>query len=129
MPVVLDHLLAAAASPAVPGVDAGTDPAALRRALHLQGAAAFRDRVRLAWAASPDVVGWRAVHDLPDRWRPPPFPLTGADIAAAGVAQGPGHGRMRRALELWWAQGDFSADREAALAELRRLAAASGGMT
>ena len=123
--------LAAAAGPG-PHLAPDLAPAELRRAAHALGAEALGDRARLAWAGdgagapSRDAAGWRAVL-AGAGWRAPPFPLTGADLAAAGVAQGPEHGRLRRALQTWWAAGDFTADRDAALAELHRLLASRDG--
>ena len=115
-----DRLAAAAAPDTSLRPDLGGS--ALRRAVHAAGSAVFADRVSLAWASDAGRPGWRVVLDAAG-WRAPPFPLTGADLAAAGVLQGPGHGRLRRELERWWAEGDFTADRESALAELHRLLA------
>jgi poly(A) polymerase len=55
-------------------------------------------------------------------WRPLEFPLKGRDVTALGIAEGPEVGRLLAALEAWWQDGDFRADREAALAELKQRA-------
>ncbi len=112
--------LAATAAPG-PRPHPGLDAPALRRTVHALGAA-FTDRARLAQAEA-EGGDWCAVHAAAD-WRAPSFPLSGADIAAAGVPQGPEHGRIRRELERWWVDCDFAPDRDALLAELGRLAAA-----
>jgi poly(A) polymerase len=92
-------------------------PRGARRAVYALGRRAAADRLAKSWSASPnaDWVGvWREVLT----WRPPPFPLTGEDIKARGVPEGPGIGRVRRAVEAWWVANDFPTDREAALAAL-----------
>ena len=35
----------------------------------------------------------------------PQFPLSGADLAASGIAPGPQMGALLNALRLWWRQG------------------------
>jgi poly(A) polymerase len=57
---------------------------------------------------------------LAQSWRPPRFPLRGRDVTALGVPAGPEIGRLLAALEAWWEEGDFRADRATALAELAR---------
>ena len=57
-------------------------------------------------------------------WQRPRFPLTGRDVMAAGVAEGPDVGRILAQVEDWWIGGDFSAD-EGACRE--RLAAVIAG--
>lgn len=51
----------------------------------------------------------------------PRFPLLGRDALEAGVAPGPHVGRLLAQVEAWWAGSDFAPDRDACLAELRRL--------
>jgi len=46
----------------------------------------------------------------------------GRDALALGLAPGPQVGKLMEAVERWWIEGDFSADRAACLAELERLA-------
>jgi poly(A) polymerase len=92
-----------------------------RAAIYRLGAATFADRVKLSWASRPqsDAAPWRALDSLAQTWSPPPFPISGGDIKALGVAEGPQVGELRRGLEAWWIGRDFAPDREAALAELR----------
>ena len=104
-------------------VSAGWGSAQRRRAVWELGPQRTFDLARLARADDPaDAPGWRALEAVAREWTPPAFPLTGADAKAAGVAPGPGMGRLLRDLELAWADGDFAADRPALLA---RLAAAA----
>jgi poly(A) polymerase len=91
---------------------AGSEAAA-RAYLYAEGAAAYRDRVLIAWARSgdaPDSQSWRARLALPERWRPPRFALGGADVMTLGVPAGPRVGELLRAVEDWWIAGDFAAD-------------------
>jgi poly(A) polymerase len=101
---------------------------ALRRSLYHYGATAFLDRARRAWAASATdkaTPQWRAALALAQTWTPPRFPLTGADAAAAGMAEGPRIGQALRAVEAWWIDADFPDD-PLALAE--RLKAVAQGL-
>jgi poly(A) polymerase len=68
-----------------------------------------------------DDAGWRAILAEAGAWRSPRFPLAGHDALAIG-ASGPAVGRLLRAVEEWWIEGDFQADRAACLARLRELA-------
>ncbi len=52
-------------------------------------------------------------------WVEPCFPLTGADLQAAGIKPGPEMGRLLTELEDWWIGRDFVPDRVACLAKLR----------
>jgi poly(A) polymerase len=90
-----------------------------RRAVYGLGAQAAADRLRLAWSADAADPAWPGAWTEVQAWRPPMFPVTGEDIKALGVAQGPEVGRVRRAVETWWIAADFPDDREAALAALR----------
>jgi poly(A) polymerase len=101
-------------------------PEAYARAwLYRHGATAYRERLLLDWArsgASPDSEAWRRRFDLPDRWQPPRFPLSGADVLAQGIPAGRRVGETLRALEEWWIAGDFAADESALRAWLAELA-------
>jgi poly(A) polymerase len=93
------------------------DPAR-RRAIHHLGAATFRDLVLLGWAKSGDDSGWSALLEFAAAWTPQLFPLSGADVLAAGIAPGPAVGKILQTIEAWWIDGDFSADKGACLARL-----------
>jgi poly(A) polymerase len=100
-------------------------PREMRRAIYRLGAKAFKDRVKLAWAASDRPVTytqWRMLYVYADAWRPPPFPLDGAEIMAAGVPEGPLIGRVRREVEDWWIDLDFTDDKMAVLERLKAVA-------
>lgn len=95
-----------------------------RRMLYRIGVARFRDKVLLAWAATPraaGALGWRMLLDMAANWQKPRFPLTGLDVMQAGVQEGPDVGRVLARIEDWWIGTDFAAD-EGALRD--RLAAA-----
>jgi len=77
--------------------------------------------MRLAWAMRPSAA-WPGRLAIAEHWTPPPFPLTGDDVAAAGVAPGPAMGRLLRTLQDEWLAQDFPPDRAALLARLADLA-------
>ena len=119
-----DRLAAAASDVAEPLVS-WMSPREIRRAIHRLGPQAFRDRVKLSWAAdgrTATAPQWRLLHVYPETWSPPPFPLSGQEISAAGVPQGPLHGRVRREVERWWIDLDFTDDKWAALERLKAVA-------
>ena len=93
------------------------DTANLRASLYRLGTKLFIDRTLL------DAPGdWRAALALAGSWTPPELPIGGNDALALGLKPGPRVGALIEAVERWWIAGDFSADRDACLAELRRLA-------
>jgi poly(A) polymerase len=76
------------------------------------------------WALSgepPASTSWRERFALPERWRPPKFPLGGADVVALGVPPGPRVGELLRALEGWWIAGGFAADEAALRTRLQQM--------
>jgi len=97
-----------------------------RQILYRIGPGRFRDTVMLHWAAAPKGAGlpWRILLQMAQSWQRPRFPLTGRDVMAAGVPEGPEVGRVLALVEDWWIGGDFSAD-ESACRE--RLAAVIAG--
>ncbi len=93
------------------------DTTNLRASLYRLGTKLFIDRVLL------DAPGdWCAALALAGSWTPPELPIGGNDALALGLKPGPQVGALIEALERWWIAGDFSADRDACLAELKRLA-------
>jgi poly(A) polymerase len=100
----------------------------LRRLLYRLGVARFRDRVFLRWAEDPkesNAIQWRALLAKADAWQRPKFPLTGENVKAAGVPEGPLVGRILAEVEEWWIDSDFTDDKFS-LAE--RLKAVVQGM-
>jgi len=107
-----------------PDIGPAVDDRVARADLYANGTAAYRARVLMAWARSghaPEDPAWQRRYTLPQRWQPPPFPLGGGDVMAAGLAPGPRVGELLRALEAWWIAGDFMADELALRARLQQM--------
>ena len=91
----------------------------VRKFLYRLGKQRFRDRVFLRWAEDAkesNAVQWRALLAMGDSWTRPDFPLTGREVMAAGVPEGPLVGKVLAAVEEWWVDSDFIDD-EFSLAE------------
>ncbi|ABD05906.1 Polynucleotide adenylyltransferase region [Rhodopseudomonas palustris HaA2] len=89
---------------------AGMDEATARRRLYRLGEPRFHDRMMLAWARAgrqADPAPWRNLVALPQRWRPPGFPLKAADFIARGFAAGPALGHVLTLAEDAWLAADF----------------------
>ena len=75
-----------------------------------------------------DVVAEAASGDealaMARNWTPPELPVSGGDALKLGLEPGPKVGALIDAMERWWIDGDFAADRAACLAELERRARA-----
>ncbi len=107
-------------------------PRNLRPPIEVQAAKAWlyrltpdrmRKSVLLNWARSSARVQdteFHALFNLPDQWQAPRFPLTGADITAAGEAAGPRVGQILRDMEDWWIAAGFPTDRATITAQLER---------
>jgi poly(A) polymerase len=116
--------LAAAVSGAV-RIVSWLSPREIRRAIYRLGASAFQDQVKLAWAASDRPASfpqWRLLLVYPETWTPPPFPIGGAEIMAAGVPKGPLVGQVRQEVEAFWLDLDFTDDVMALLERLKAVA-------
>lgn len=107
-----------------------SDEQARRKALYRLGADDFRDLALLRWAGemsieprhSPERTdAWLALLDAADNWLRPGFPITGEDAIALGLAQGPGVGAALGAVEDWWRENDFRADRNQCLRRLKKI--------
>ena len=107
------------------GIDPSTDIIAQRRALYRLGAERYRD-IALLLAAEGAMSRQRLgeLLMLANAWTPPAFPTSGRDVTALGVPPGPRVGELLDAVREWWEARDFGADREACLAQLRKLLAA-----
>jgi poly(A) polymerase len=115
--------LAAALAPA-PALKSWMSPREIRRTLYRLGAQPFRDRAKLAWARAPRTAAtpqWRGMIALGEGWRPPPFPLTGEDVIAAGAPKGPMVGQVLREVEDWWVDHDFIDDRLSTIEKLKSV--------
>ncbi|MBW8814888.1 MAG: CCA tRNA nucleotidyltransferase [Caulobacterales bacterium] len=116
--------IVAALSP-TPALKSWMSPREIRREVYRVGNAAFRDRAKLAWAASARTAAtmqWRGLIALADGWTPPAFPLTGADVMNAGVPKGPLVGQVLREVEDWWIDHDFLDDKFSAIEKLKAVA-------
>ncbi len=96
----------------------------VRKLLYRLGAGAFKDRVRLSWAAaSPgtNAIPWRMLLSVADAYEKPRFALTGHDVMQAGVPEGPEVGKILAQLEDWWIEQDFPDDDAALAGQLKAL--------
>lgn len=92
--------------------------------LYHHGSEAYRDAVKIAWAAAAAPANdpvWVERLALPNRWQPPQFPVTGADILARGVSPGPRVGRILAEMEAWWIANDYGDERAKIDAKLTEL--------
>jgi poly(A) polymerase len=98
-----------------------------RLRLYRFGPTLFRDRALLGWAIAPrsDGDAWHGLVAMAEA-PIPEFPLKGRDALELGLAAGPEVGRLLAAVERWWTEGDFRADRKACLARLKELAGRAG---
>ena len=109
----LDVMLAAK-----PALDVTGGAKAWRAGIHHLGNTLYADRLLLEIDAPGD---WQAALALARSWTPPELPVSGGDVLALGLAPGPRVGAVIAAIERWWIDGDFSADRTACLAHLEHL--------
>jgi poly(A) polymerase len=94
------------------------DPALVRRQIYTLGNALALDLMLADWD-QPD-LDWQRAGEIVRVWLRPELPVKGRDASALGVPKGPEIGRLLKELEDWWIAGDFAADRESCLAELKR---------
>ena len=112
-----------------PWPTADLDRAGRRRLLYGLGRERFRDAALIAWAGALSTgagTDRREAEDWIDLLATveevlPAFPLRGRDALALGLQPGPEVGRLIDAVERWWIDGDFRADRAACLAQLAAL--------
>jgi poly(A) polymerase len=94
----------------------------LRKMLYIRGVEAALDASFLNQAkAAKHNSGWTGLRQRIERWRRPQFPLKGQDVLDLGLAPGPQVGELVKAMQAWWIAGDLNADRDACIAELKRL--------
>lgn len=114
----------------VPALAEPASDAATRRLMHARGAEAVADAGIIAWAkrladvgklSSTESAARRSQLEIAFAWQPPALPVTGKDAEAMGLGRGPQIGETLRAIEDWWAEGDFKADRDACLAAMEKI--------
>jgi len=118
-----DRLIAALAP--TPVLKSWMSPREIRREAYRVGQPAFRDRAKLAWAASPrsaTTMQWRGLIALVEGWSPPTLPLTGQEVMNAGVPKGPMVGQVMREVEDWWIDHDFLDDKLSVIEKLKAVA-------
>jgi len=83
----------------------------------------FKNCALLAWSLAQEdtnVSGWERLIDLPQKWQPPVFPLSGADVLALGIAAGPRIGEILSRLEQGWIEAGFKWDAAELAARLKK---------
>ncbi|UNK39037.1 CCA tRNA nucleotidyltransferase [Shinella sp. H4-D48] len=106
---------------------------AFDRLLYRNGPKGLSMRLRLALASArarglgdADVLAFAGLCQRllarAEKWQKPTFPLTGADVLAAGVSAGPAVGTILERIEEEWVGGNFHDDRARLLARLKALA-------
>ncbi len=112
-----------------PAVDPSLAETALDRLLYRQGVEGVKTRLKLALSSaradmSAGEVSMQKIAKLStlltraEKFNKPSFPLSGADVLAAGLPAGPQVGEVLSELEAAWVDGNFAADRETLLSRL-----------
>ena len=97
---------------------------ALLAAIYKSGKSVIFDRARLRAAGETDALQsarWMVLADLALGWQPPVFPVSGKDLAKAGVPKGRGMGKALQALEALWIRSGFSTEKPQLLAALKLM--------
>ncbi len=112
-------------------IDPTMTDAAFDRLLYRQGVEGVVLRLKLALAAAradvsageaamQKIARFSTLLERAQKFQRPSFPLTGADVLAAGVAPGPRVGVILSELEEKWIEFNFSLDRAALTARLEK---------
>jgi len=100
-----------------------------QRRIRRDGRQVFLGHVLISWAgqlaATPKLpVGdnkkWISIVELALSWALPVFPLTGNDVMALGMVQGPDIGNLLRRVETWWENKNYKPQKRACLTELKK---------
>ncbi|HET7414051.1 MAG TPA: CCA tRNA nucleotidyltransferase [Pararhizobium sp.] len=103
--------------------------AAFDRLLYRSEPEAVTDRLKLQLAnararaisdskALVEAAGFSRLVERAEAWQKPVFPLTGKDMIANGIEEGPAVGEAMRRLETEWVESNFKLDRDTLLARL-----------
>ncbi|MEZ6028840.1 MAG: CCA tRNA nucleotidyltransferase [Hyphomonadaceae bacterium] len=95
----------------------GITDAEVRAAVYTYGAQTVADRAMLEWA-SGGVADWAGVVAIANSWERPAMPVSGEDLLARGVTEGPDIGASLRKLEEAWIASDFTQGKDELLALL-----------
>lgn len=112
-----------------PAIDPSLAETALDRLLYRQGVEGVKTRLKLALssaradmsageAAMQKIAKLSTLLARAEKFNKPSFPLSGADVLAAGLPAGPQVGEVLGELEAAWVDGNFAADRDTLLARL-----------
>ena len=115
-----------------PAADPEMKETALDRLLYRQGVEGVKTRLKLALAsaradlsagdtAMQKVARLSTLLTRAEKFHKPGFPLSGADVMAAGVEAGPKVGEVLKSLEEKWVDVNFSLDRAALTARLKDM--------
>ncbi|GAK69084.1 tRNA nucleotidyltransferase [Agrobacterium rubi TR3 = NBRC 13261] len=115
-----------------PVIDPAITDAAFDRLLYRQGVEGVILRLKLSLAAAradvsagevamQKIARFSTLLDRAQKFERPSFPLTGADVLAAGVSPGPKVGEILSELEEKWIEFNFSLDRAALTARLETV--------
>ena len=85
------------------------------------GTSTFLDAALVGWAGAGVDGEWAALVDACNNWLPKKFPLGGGDVMALGAPSGPDVGILLRAVEEWWIDGGFQANRESCIERLKEV--------
>jgi poly(A) polymerase len=111
----------------IPPIVSYLSPKTVRQRLYELGAETYCDRVRLGWAAATNprqTPQWRALLAFAEGYQRPRLPVSGREVRAAGVPDGPLMGAVLREVESWWVDHDFPDDPLALLERLKAVAQA-----
>ena len=107
-------------------LDVDLDQRDQRRLLYRLGRKRYQDVRLLVWALQDEIeseTAYRELQKIALEWVLPEFPITGADVLARGIPEGPEVGERLREVEEWWIERDFAPDRAALLDQLDALVA------
>ncbi|MCA2375041.1 CCA tRNA nucleotidyltransferase [Agrobacterium genomosp. 3 str. CIP 111-78] len=115
-----------------PVIDPEMKETALDRLLYREGVEGVKTRLKLALAsaradlsagdaAMQKVARLSTLLTRAEKFKKPGFPLSGADVMAAGVESGPKVGEVLKSLEEKWIDVNFSLDRAALTARLKTM--------
>ena len=95
----------------------------LYKILYKNGKQSFLDNLLITSANFPERMpsNWISLVQMASAWVPPLCPISGADVLALGIPEGPLVGRMVIEAENWWIDSNFNASRRETLDHLMTL--------